>query len=99
MFEVFSVFQLWPPFCAVEQNVLSNFGRGPPKELSYPDWLKSARGLWRRCCLQLFISVALATILCTEVEQYCAIFVGNFPRNNPIKFGCNPPSGYGGDVI
>ena len=29
---------------------------------------------------------------------FCAIFVGNFPTNNPIKFGWKPPSGYG-DVI
>ena len=31
--------------------------------------------------------------------MFCAIVVGNFPRNNLIKFGWNPPSGYGGDVI
>ena len=31
-------------------------------------------------------------------QMVCAIFVGNFPGNNPIKFCWNPPSGYG-DVI
>ena len=38
----------------------------------------------------VFISVAL--------ETFFASFVGNFPRNNPIKFGWNPPSCYW-DVI
>ena len=37
---------------------------------SYKVWLKSAEGLWRRCCLIFFTSVALVIILCTEVERF-----------------------------
>ena len=39
-------------------------------------WLKSAKGLWRRCCFKVFISVALATILCTEVEWFVQFLYG-----------------------
>ena len=28
----FFYFLLWPPFCEVELNKMSNFGKGPPKD-------------------------------------------------------------------
>ena len=71
MFEVFFVFLAVAAILKVRPNNLSNSGKRLPKEQFYQVWLKSAKELWRRCSLKFFISVVLATILCTKWNDLC----------------------------
>ena len=56
----------------------SNFGRGSPKENFSEIILKSGHSPRRRCCLKVFLILALATILFSGVERF-----SNFGRGSP----------------
>ena len=68
---------------AVEQNHLSNYGRGPPKEQSYKVWLKSV--VTGKMSFAVFLFLALAAILCSKHNDL-SYFGKEPPRNNPIMF-------------
>ena len=73
------------PFSSPEQNGLSNFGRGPLKELSYQVWLKSAQWLWRKCCLKFFLFF-VSIYFVQQSGNTLAILVEGHPRNISVKF-------------
>ena len=54
----------------MEQNHLSNFGRGSPKEHFCEIILKSDLRPRRRCHLKVFLFLALVAIVCSGVEQF-----------------------------
>ena len=59
-----SVFQTgWWPFCSAEWNHLSNFGRRPFRE----KYLNLDQQ-FRRCCLKVFLFLALAAILFSKAK-------------------------------
>ena len=94
----FFYFQLWSSFYAARRNTLSNFGWGPPKELSYKIWLKYAQWLPRTCCLKFFSVFSSGGHFVQQSRNIWAISVEDLPRNNPIEFGWNLPCN-GGDVV
>ena len=54
----------------MEQNGLSNFGRGSPKEPSCKIISKSLNWLRRRSRLKVFLFLALAAILFNGAERF-----------------------------
>ena len=75
---------LWQPFCSVEQNHFSNFGRGSPKEHFCEIILKL--GYWprRRYRLKVFLFFKRWWPFCSAVRNH----FNNFDRGSPKEHSC-----------
>ena len=69
LFKGISNLELWQPFCSAEQNHLCNFGRGYYEE-QFCEMILNLGQWFRRCCLQDFLSGALAALLFGGVEPF-----------------------------
>ena len=75
-------------------TILAIFGRRSPEQYFCEILLKS--GYWPRCCLKVFLFLALAAILFSRT--ILAILVECHPRNISVKLFWNWATGLGGDV-
>ena len=67
----------------MEQNGLSIFGRGSPKEPSCKISSKSMHWLRRRSHLKVFLFLTLAAIMLNGAERF-----SNFGRQSPSEHSC-----------
>ena len=70
---MFFYFLLWQPFCAVERNDFSNFGRESSKPHFYGIILKSVNWSGKRCHLNVFFSIFSSGghfVLWSEAERF-----------------------------
>ena len=68
-FKGISYLELWKPFCSVERNYLSNFGRRYQEE-QFCEIILNLGQWFRRCLLKDFLSGALATLLLSGTEPF-----------------------------
>ena len=66
--DFYSYFQFWWPFCSVERNDFSNFGRRLSKDNFYDIILKSLHWSRRRCHFTVVLLLAQAAILFSVAE-------------------------------
>ena len=64
-----SYLERWRPFCSVESNHLSNFGRGYYEE-QFCEIVLNLGQWFRRCHLKDFLSGALAALLFGRAEPF-----------------------------
>ena len=60
----------WQAFCSVERNHLYNFGRSYYDKQLCEIILNFDQWYWRRCCLKIFLSVALVELLFVGAEPF-----------------------------
>ena len=86
-FEGFFLFLVLVTNLCSQEEQFSNFGKRPPKELSYQVWLKSTQWLQRRMFEFFFSIFNSGGHFVQRNRKNQAIMVEDLPSNNPIKFG------------
>ena len=90
-FNEFFYFKLWWPFCSVEQNHFSNFGKESPKEHFCEIILKSGDWSRSRCPLKVFLFFSCGRHFVQGNRTILAILLEDHPRNISVNyFEINP---------
>ena len=90
--------ELWWLFCSAERDHFSNFGSGSSNETFLWNYFEMGPLALEEMSFKGFSIFNSGGHFVQRSWMAWAILVEDVPRNNPIKFGWNPPSGYTGDV-
>ena len=92
----------WRPCFLTNPNGLNNLGRGSPKEHFCKIILKSVQWFLTRRFFKFLVKKSIFSSYDLDMQRtgtFLKTLKEDQPRINPVKFGQNPISGLGGDVV